>query len=80
MNVELKALLTCWRDGSESLPGITEVFLAALGIHGEAGFQCELGFGNGDTKSFQSDTLHGAIHRAFEWTVFTYGPVKSTNS
>ena len=70
----LEQLLTRWRDpgvGREG-PGITEVFLAALGVDGTRGFQCELGFGDTTTKSFQADTLDGAIEAAWGWALERY--------
>lgn len=66
----LEELLTRWREPFKGKPGVTEVFLAALGVHGKDGWQCELGFGDGTTRSFQSDACLGldwAIEQAHTW-------------
>ncbi len=72
MEAQLIDLLTRWREGKPWLgesPGITEVFLAALGTDGKAGFQCEIGFGDTTTKSFQAATLGEAIANAYAWVL-----------
>jgi hypothetical protein len=71
---QLSWLLTRWREGHPewNVPGITEVFLAALGTDGKAGFQCELGFGDGTTKSFQAGSLPEAITATFDWAKVAY--------
>lgn len=68
VTTDLTELLTQYRDGIRGYSaGITEVFLAALGTDGTAGFQCELGFGNGTTCSFQGPTLGSAVSQAKDW-------------
>lgn len=69
----IKRLLTSWRN--EQPTGITEVFLAALGPEGQSGFQCELGFGNGTTRSFQANTVELAVLAAYGWALLNY-PVR----
>ncbi len=66
-------LLTKWREPKGDTPALTEVFLAALGVHGTSGFQCELGFGDNTTEAFQAETLEGAIHLAYRHAVNLYG-------
>ncbi len=65
MMSQLALLLTEFREWAGDLPPITEVFLAALGTDGKDGFQCELGFGDTTTASFQADTLEAAVFLAF---------------
>ena len=66
-------LLTRWREPTKDKPAITEIFLGALGIHGEKGFQCEIGFGDTSTISFQDDHLDRAVGKAFAWAVTNLG-------
>ena len=66
-------LLTKWRKGSDAHAGITEVFLAALGTEGEAGFQVELGFGDTTTMSFQAKHLEDALYKAHNWAQCEFG-------
>lgn len=68
----ISEMLTKWREGNLGKVGITEVFLAALGVDGKGGFQCELGFGDGTTKSFQSYTLCLAVEDAYIWALSAY--------
>lgn len=65
-------LLTRWREPEGGRPGITEVFLAALGVDGKGGFQCELGFGDTTTKSYRGETLWRAVRGAWEWASVNY--------
>jgi hypothetical protein len=68
----LRQLLTDWRAGKPGKPGITKVFLAALGTDGRDGFQCELGFGDGMMKMFQAQELSIAVNFAHEWAMENY--------
>ncbi len=75
MYEQLLALLTSWREPTNGKPGITEVFFATLEGDGMVkGFQCELGFRDGTTKSFQSDTLMNALYEAFVWAYMEHRP------
>lgn len=72
---QLLTLLTNWREPTPTLPSITEVFFAILEGDGMVkGFQCELGFGNGTTKSFQAATLTQCLYDAYVWALMTYSP------
>lgn len=68
MDFRLHELLTHWREPQpDGRPGITEVFYGALGPDGDKGFQCEIGFGDMTTLSFQAPTLHEATVKAHQW-------------
>lgn len=72
MEPHLIVLLMKWREPRPDRPGITEVFLAALGVNGDRGFQCELGFGDGTTEAFQAASLYEAVEGAYWWAKAKY--------
>jgi len=72
MEWRISELLTHWREGGDGKPGITEVFLAALGVDGRGGWQVELGFADTTTRSFQAAHLIVAVIEAHRWVEAHY--------